>query len=72
VWGIKVNDQTKQQNLIITDRDQPVITVDNIQVAQFIYLLLENEEIRGVIDKGFCVSDFRARLSAADLCPGRD
>jgi hypothetical protein len=45
-----VNDATKQQNLIITDRDQPVITVDNIKVAQFIYLLLDNKEIRDVID----------------------
>jgi uncharacterized protein YjbI with pentapeptide repeats len=50
VWGIEVNEGTQQQNLIITDPDEPVITVDNIKVAQFIYLLLNNEEIRGVID----------------------
>jgi uncharacterized protein YjbI with pentapeptide repeats len=52
VWDIKVNKRTKQQNLIITDRkrDAPVITVDNIKVAQFIYLLLKNQEIRDVID----------------------
>jgi len=50
VWDIKVNDGTKQQNLIITDHDEPVITVDNIKVAQFIYLLLNNQEIRDVID----------------------
>lgn len=29
---------------------QPVVTVDNIKVAQFLYLLLNNEEIRGAID----------------------
>ena len=45
VWDIKVNDDTKQQNLIITAGDQPVITVDNIKVAQFIYLLLNNEDL---------------------------
>jgi uncharacterized protein YjbI with pentapeptide repeats len=50
VWDIKVNERTKQQNLIVTDVGKPVITVDNIKVAQFIYLLLNNQEIRDVID----------------------
>jgi hypothetical protein len=52
VWDIKVNDRTQQQNLIITDRNcgAPDITVDNLKVAQFIYLLLNNDEIRDVID----------------------
>jgi hypothetical protein len=34
----------------IRQRDEPQITVDNIEVAQFIYLLLHNEKIRDVID----------------------
>jgi hypothetical protein len=50
VWDIKVDDETKQQNLVITPYDQATITVDNIKVAQFIYLLLNNKEIRDVID----------------------
>ena len=52
VWDLIVNDVTKQQNLIITDRErgESVITVDNIKVAQLVYLLLENKEIRDVID----------------------
>jgi uncharacterized protein YjbI with pentapeptide repeats len=50
VWDIEVDDQTKQQNLVITRGDQAVITVDNINVAQFIYLLLNNKEIGNVID----------------------
>jgi hypothetical protein len=50
VWDIKVNDRTEQQNLIITAPDEPVITVDNLKVAQFIYLLLNHREIREVID----------------------
>ena len=41
---------TKQQNLIVTDEGEPEITVDDIEVAQFIYLLLHNEKIRKVID----------------------
>jgi uncharacterized protein YjbI with pentapeptide repeats len=50
VWNIQVDASTKQQNLIITNYDEPVITVDNIKVAQFIYLMLNNQEIRDVID----------------------
>jgi len=48
-WGLKLSDRTSQQNLIIT-KDKPEITVDNIEVAQFIYLLLHNQKIRNVID----------------------
>jgi hypothetical protein len=41
---------TKQQNLVITDVGEPEITVDDIEVAQFIYLMLNNQKIRRVID----------------------
>ena len=39
-----------QSNLIITPRDESPIQVDNLEVAQFIYLLLNNQKIRSVID----------------------
>jgi uncharacterized protein YjbI with pentapeptide repeats len=48
-WNLKL-DGAKQQNLVITRNDEPEITVDNIEVAQFIYLLLHNQKIRDVID----------------------
>jgi hypothetical protein len=48
-WNLKL-EQTKQQNLVITHENEPVITVDKIEVAQFIYLLVHNEKIRDVID----------------------
>ena len=48
-WGVKL-EGARQQNLIITDAGQPTITVDNIEVAQFVYLLLNNQKIRDVID----------------------
>ena len=48
-WGLKL-ERTKQQNLVITREDEPEITVDNIEVAQFIYLMLHNQKIRDVID----------------------
>src|SRR5271165_973187 len=49
-WDVKLNAETQQQNRIITPRREAVIMVDNIKVAQFIYLLLNNQEIREVID----------------------
>ena len=48
-WGVKLGG-ARQENLIITDAGEPTITVDNIEVAQLIYLLLHNEKIRDVID----------------------
>jgi hypothetical protein len=39
-----------QKDLIITDFDESKVTVDNLEVAQFIYLLLNNEKVRYVID----------------------
>ena len=49
VWDILLKG-AKQLNLTITPQDQPTITVDNLKIAQFIYLLLNNEEIRDVIN----------------------
>jgi hypothetical protein len=36
--------------LVITGHGRPAITVDNLEVAQFVHLLLTNEKIRHVID----------------------
>ena len=36
--------------MVITPAGEPEISVDSIEVAQFIYLLLHNEKIRDVID----------------------
>jgi uncharacterized protein YjbI with pentapeptide repeats len=49
IWGLKLRDAI-QSNLTITRPDEPTITVDNLEMAQFIYLLLNNEKVRGVID----------------------
>ena len=48
-WALKGTPKD-QSNLIITPDDEPTINVDNLEVAQFIYLLLHNEKIRDVID----------------------
>jgi hypothetical protein len=53
IYGIsawKLNlEETTQADLVISDEGEPIITVDNIEVAQFVYLLLHNEKIRDVI-----------------------
>jgi hypothetical protein len=48
-WNMKL-EGTKQNDLVITPDDEPEVTIDNIEVAQFVYLLLHNEKIRDVID----------------------
>jgi uncharacterized protein YjbI with pentapeptide repeats len=48
-WHLTL-ERTKQQNLVITRPNEPDITIDNIEVAQFIYLMLNNQKIRDVID----------------------
>jgi uncharacterized protein YjbI with pentapeptide repeats len=49
VWGLE--GEFKEQNgLIITPPGESAITVDNIKVAQFIYLILNNKEIRDVLN----------------------
>jgi uncharacterized protein YjbI with pentapeptide repeats len=54
-WNLKLERAT-QQNLVITPsyrlqgEPEPAIAVDNIEVAQFIYLMLNNQKVRDVID----------------------
>lgn len=39
-----------QRELIISEPDRPVVTVDNLELAQFVYMLLNNHRIRFMID----------------------
>jgi hypothetical protein len=54
VYGISVweleGEFKEQKDLVITRAADVPITVDNIKVAQFIYLILNNKEIRDVIN----------------------
>jgi uncharacterized protein YjbI with pentapeptide repeats len=54
VYGISVwnphLDGAKQSNLKITPIGEPSIQVDNLEVAQFVYLLVSNAKIRHAID----------------------
>jgi hypothetical protein len=48
VWDVDL-ENAEQSNLVITI-GEPSVTVDNLEVAQFIYLLLKSQRIRHVID----------------------
>lgn len=47
-WDVKL-DGCNQSNLIITRDGKSSITVDDLEVAQFVYLLLDNAKLRNVI-----------------------
>jgi hypothetical protein len=49
VWNVHL-EGAEQESLIITRDTEPTITVDTLNVAQFIYLLLNNAEIRQTRD----------------------
>jgi uncharacterized protein YjbI with pentapeptide repeats len=49
-WGLKLSEGTEQKNLVIRNDSGLEITVDDIEVAQFIYLFLHSEKVRNVID----------------------
>jgi hypothetical protein len=48
-WDLSLQG-TIQSDLVITRIGEPVITVDSLEVAQFVYLLLNNEKVRQIID----------------------
>jgi uncharacterized protein YjbI with pentapeptide repeats len=50
VWNSNLTDATQSNLMIAAKKEDPIITVDNIEVAQFIFLLLNNKKIREVID----------------------
>src|SRR5579859_7334705 len=49
-WDLQCDDETKQGDLIITAGDQPTITVETLEMVQFISLLLKNKPLRDVIN----------------------
>jgi len=49
-WAVKLDDETVQKDLIITTDNDPAITVDSLEIAQFIHMLINNEKLRSVID----------------------
>jgi uncharacterized protein YjbI with pentapeptide repeats len=48
-WDVNLHG-TRQRDLRITRSDQPYIAVDQLELAQFIYLLMKNERLRYILD----------------------
>ena len=48
-WNVDLKG-AEQHSLVITNLNEHAITVDNLEVAQFVYLLLNNNSIRDMID----------------------
>ena len=48
-WDINLTNAV-QLNLVITHANEPTILADDLEVAQFIHLLINNQKIRNVID----------------------
>lgn len=48
-WNFNL-DNSEQRNLVITKKNEPEITVDNIELAQFLYLMINNENLRNIIN----------------------
>ncbi|MBS0510419.1 MAG: pentapeptide repeat-containing protein [Proteobacteria bacterium] len=49
-WGLDLCRVRDQTNLHITPEGRAGLTVDNLELAQFVYLMVHNEKIRGIID----------------------
>jgi hypothetical protein len=49
-WNLKGTPKDQSNLIIRATREEPTVTVDDLEVAQFVYLLLHNEKIRSVID----------------------
>ena len=48
-WDLEL-EKTVQRDLVITPNGNPLITVDDLEVAQFVHLLLSHKRIRNAID----------------------
>lgn len=49
VWDVRL-EGASQSNLVISRENEPAITVDDLEVAQFIYLLLNHKKLRNVLN----------------------
>lgn len=49
VWDVNL-ERASQKDIVITLPEQPLVTVDNLEIAQFVGLIMRNQRIRDVID----------------------
>ena len=44
-WDIRTDEKTRQESLLITPWDENGITVDDLEIAQFLYMVINNEKL---------------------------
>jgi len=49
-WSVNITEGTRQIGLVITPDGESAVMVDDLEVAQFIYLLLDRVKLRNVMD----------------------
>jgi uncharacterized protein YjbI with pentapeptide repeats len=49
-WDLKINNNTTMKDLVIYKHNQHTLKTDNIELAQFIYMLLNNAKNKSIID----------------------
>lgn len=49
-WNVRIDDATNQSALRIENYNETIMEIDNLELAQFIYLMLKSEKIRDIID----------------------
>jgi len=54
VFGVSVWDMSgtpsAQSHLVVTPDEQPIVAIDDLETAQFVYLLLNSKKVRNLID----------------------
>ncbi|NTW81920.1 MAG: pentapeptide repeat-containing protein [Chlorobiaceae bacterium] len=48
-WDLETDNSTKQSDLVITEPNEYKVTVDNLEVAQFVHLMLKHKKLGKVI-----------------------
>ncbi len=49
-WDLTIDDTTNQRDLVLTDWDEPTVTIDGFNVAQFMYLFLHTPQIPSIFE----------------------
>lgn len=49
-WNVELDKETIQKDLIITNEREPIVMVDDLEVAQFVHLLLHHNRLRNVLN----------------------
>jgi uncharacterized protein YjbI with pentapeptide repeats len=48
-WGVELTD-AEQRDLVVSKHDEPAITVDDLELAHFIYQILKYDSVRRILD----------------------